>query len=65
LIITGGFMANTFIVLGERKVAASRIVNIKNTYTGIEVTLDDGSIYYLKGYTVEQIAAMVESDKKK
>jgi hypothetical protein len=55
-------MSNTFIVLGNRKVAASRIVNIKNTYTGVEITLDDGSIYYLKGYTVEQIAAIVKSD---
>jgi hypothetical protein len=55
-------MSNTFIVLGNRKVAANRIVNIKNTYTGVEITLDDGSIYYLKGYTVEQIAAIVKSD---
>jgi hypothetical protein len=57
-------MSNTFLIIGQRKVAAERIIQIQATINGVEITLDDNSIYNLPGYSAEEMVALVNSARE-
>jgi hypothetical protein len=57
-------MSNTFLIIGQRKVAAERIIQIQATISGVEITLDDNSIYNLPGYSAEEMVALVNSARE-
>jgi len=57
-------MSNTFLIIGQRKVAAERITQIQATINGVEITLDDNSIYNLPGYSAEEMVALVNSARE-
>jgi hypothetical protein len=57
-------MSNTFLVIGHRKIDAARILLVKATKSGVEITLENGDIYYLSNYSVEEMVNIVNNAKE-
>jgi hypothetical protein len=57
-------MSNTFFVIGHRKIDAATILLVKATISGVEITLENGDIYYLSNYSVEEMVNIVNNAKE-